>query len=170
MRRLFLSYHSPDQALAERLKAAIERKDADTRVFFAPASLRAGSFWSKELAEGIAQADAFVLLVGEQGIGGWQEIEYYEAFDKGVKLPGFSLILVLLEGQTAPGLSFLRTLHWIVTSDPSSEKDVARLFDAIAGANVFTMSPAVRRAFTSVVTFTVTPGSFSASAICRRAG
>jgi len=27
MRRWFLSYHSPDQALAERLKAAIERKD-----------------------------------------------------------------------------------------------------------------------------------------------
>jgi hypothetical protein len=28
MRSWFLSYHSPDQALAERLKAAIERKDA----------------------------------------------------------------------------------------------------------------------------------------------
>ena len=36
MRRWFLSYHSPDQALAERLKAAIERKDAAARVFFAP--------------------------------------------------------------------------------------------------------------------------------------
>lgn len=135
MRRLFLSYHSPDQALAEQLKAAIERTDTDTRVFFAPSSLRAGSFWSKELAEGIAQADAFVLLVGEKGIGDWQEIEYYEAFEKGVKVSGFRLILVLLEGQTAPGLSFLRRLHWIVTPDPSSEKDVARLFDAIAGAN-----------------------------------
>ena len=32
MRRWFLSYHSPDQALAERLKAAIERKDAAARV------------------------------------------------------------------------------------------------------------------------------------------
>jgi hypothetical protein len=28
MSRWFLSYHSPDQALAERLKAAIERKDS----------------------------------------------------------------------------------------------------------------------------------------------
>jgi hypothetical protein len=37
MRRWFLSYHSPDQALAERLKAAIERKDdSASRVFFAP--------------------------------------------------------------------------------------------------------------------------------------
>ena len=42
MRRWFLSYHSPDQALAEQLKAAIERKDAAARVFFAPTHLRAG--------------------------------------------------------------------------------------------------------------------------------
>ena len=39
-RRWFLSYHSPDHALAERLKAAIERKDPATRVFFAPTHLR----------------------------------------------------------------------------------------------------------------------------------
>jgi hypothetical protein len=36
MRRWFLSYHSPDEALAERLKAGLERKDRDSRVFFAP--------------------------------------------------------------------------------------------------------------------------------------
>jgi Trk K+ transport system NAD-binding subunit len=35
MRRWFLSYHSPDEALAERLKAALERKDTDAHVFFA---------------------------------------------------------------------------------------------------------------------------------------
>ena len=76
MRRWFLSYHSPDQALAERLKAALERKDTDAQVFFAPSSLRAGGFWSRALAEEIAQADAFILLVGEKGVGDWQELEY----------------------------------------------------------------------------------------------
>ena len=130
MRRWFLSYHSPDQALAERLKAALERKDTDARVFFAPSSLRAGGFWSRALAEEIAQADAFILLVGEKGVGDWQVLEYDEALDKRVKFPDFPVILVLLEGQTAPGLPFLRRLHWIITPDPSSEKDVARLFDA----------------------------------------
>jgi Xaa-Pro aminopeptidase len=40
MRRWFLSYHSPDQALAERLKAALERKGTDATIFFAPSSLR----------------------------------------------------------------------------------------------------------------------------------
>jgi TIR domain len=82
MRRWFLSYHSPDRALAERLKAALERKDTDARVFFAPSSLRAGGFWSRTLAEEIAQADAFILLVGEKGVGDWQELEYDEALDK----------------------------------------------------------------------------------------
>ena len=40
--------------------------------------------------------------------------------------PNFPLIVVLLEGQTAPGLPFLRQLHWIITPDPASEKDVGR--------------------------------------------
>jgi hypothetical protein len=32
MRRWFLSYHSPDQALAERLKVALERKEMSDQV------------------------------------------------------------------------------------------------------------------------------------------
>jgi hypothetical protein len=59
MRRWFLSYHSPDQTLAERLKAAIERKDSDSRVIFAPTHLRAGGSWSAQLAQAIGDADAF---------------------------------------------------------------------------------------------------------------
>src|SRR5215475_8069267 len=133
MQRWFLSYHSPDQALAERLKVALERKNADARVFFAPSSLRAGGFWSKTLAEEIAQADVFILLVGENGVGDWQVLEYDEALEKRIKVPDFPVILVLLEGQTAPGLPFLRRLHWIITADPSSEKDLARLLDAASG-------------------------------------
>src|SRR5262245_841596 len=135
MRRWFLSYHSPDQALAERLKAALERKDTDARVFFAPSSLRAGGFWSRTLAEEIAQADAFILLVGEGGIGDWQVLEYDEALDRRVKSSEFAVVFVLLKGQTAPGLPFLRRLHWIVTDDPASENDVARLIEAVAGTS-----------------------------------
>jgi formylglycine-generating enzyme required for sulfatase activity len=130
MRRWFLSYHSPDEALAERFKAALERKDRDSRVFFAPSNLRAGGFWSRVLAEEIAQADAFILLVGDKGIGDWQVLEYDEALDRRVKSPNFAVVLVLLQGQTAPGLPFLRRLHWIVTPDPASEKSVAHVLDA----------------------------------------
>ena len=134
MRRWFLSYHSPDQALAERLKAAIERKDVASRVFFAPTHLRAGGSWSAQLSQEISQANGFILLIGESGIGKWQVPEYYEAHDRWVNAPTeFPLVVVLLQGQSAPGLPFLRQLHWIITPDPASEKDVARLFDAAAG-------------------------------------
>ena len=134
MRRWFLSYHSPDQALAERLKAAIERKDATTRVFFAPTNLRAGGSWSVQLAQEIADANAFILLVGEAGVGQWQVPEYDEALDRWVKSPAdFPLIIVLLEGQSVPGLPFVRRLHFVISADPASEKDVARLYDAASG-------------------------------------
>jgi hypothetical protein len=133
MRRWFLSFNSSDRALAERLKVSIERKDADSRVFFDATSLRAGGFWQPALAEGIDEADAFVLLVGEKGVGPWQTLEYYEALDKRAKSSKFPVVLMLLDGHAAPGLPFLRQLHWIVSADPASEKDVARLIDAAAG-------------------------------------
>jgi TIR domain len=132
MRRWFLSYNSSDRALAEGLKASIERKDAGSRVFFDATSLRAGGYWQPALAKGIEEADAFVLLVGEKGLGPWQTLEYYEAHDKHVKSPKFPVVLMLLDGHAAPGLPFLRQLHWIVSADPTSEKDVALLIDAAA--------------------------------------
>ena len=72
--------------------------------------------------------------MGERGVGDWQLLEYAEALDRRVKSPDFPVVMMLLEGQTAPGLPFLRQLHWIVTPDPASEKDVARLFDAASGS------------------------------------
>jgi len=112
MLRWFLSYHSPDQALAERLKSAIERKDAASRVFFAPTHLRAGGSWSAQLAQELADSTAFILLVGPAGVGKWQVPEYDEALDRWVNSEGkFPLIVVLLEGQTGPGLQFLRRLQ-----------------------------------------------------------
>ena len=118
MRRWFLSYHSPDQALAERLKAAIERKDEGAVVFFAPESLRAGRRWAPALARAIDEAAAFVLLVTDRGIGRWQEIEYDAAFDRQVSSPDFRVVLMLLEGQPAPRLSFLKQLTGLSRPTP----------------------------------------------------
>src|SRR5262249_60570751 len=63
----------------------------------------------------------------------WQVIEYYEALDRRVKDHDFPVVLVLLEGQPAPGLPFLRQLHWVITADPASEKSLAQMMDAAAG-------------------------------------
>jgi formylglycine-generating enzyme required for sulfatase activity len=134
MPRWFLSYHSPDQKLAERLIAAIKAKDPAVIVFFAPSNMRAGGAWTGQLAREIAGANAFILLIGEAGVGKWQVPEYDEALDRWVRSePPFPLIVVLIDGQTAPGLPFLRQLHWIVSPDPASEKDIARIFEATSG-------------------------------------
>jgi formylglycine-generating enzyme required for sulfatase activity len=132
-RRWFISYHSPEGVLAGQLKAAILRKDPASSVFFAPSNLRAGGFWSTQLAKEIADSTAFILLVGAQGIGNWQVMEYNAALDKRVNSPDFPLVLVLLEGQPAPALGFLPQLHWIVTPDPAGEQVVAQLLDATGG-------------------------------------
>jgi hypothetical protein len=126
----FLSYNSQDLALMQALDAALRRKDPKAQIFFAPTSLRAGGFWLPELAKGIAEATAFVLLVGEKGLGPWQVAEYYEALDRRVKQNDFPVILVLLDGAAAPGLPFLRQLHWIISADPASEQSVAQITDA----------------------------------------
>src|SRR5262245_5100556 len=122
MRRWFLSYTSQDFALMQALKAVLQRRDAGAHVFFAPESMRAGGFWQQQLADEIAQSNAFVLLVGENGIGPWQVMEYYEALDRRAKEPGYPLIL-MLSGRhpEAPGLPFVRQLHWIVAEDPASD-------------------------------------------------
>jgi hypothetical protein len=133
MRRWFLSYNSQDLALTQTFEAALRRKDTEARIFFASKSLRAGGCWLPELAKEIGEATAFVLLVGEKGLGPWQVTEYYEALDRRVKEANFPIVLVLLDGHSAPGLPFLRQLHWIITPDPASEKCVAMVIDSAAG-------------------------------------
>jgi tetratricopeptide (TPR) repeat protein len=131
MRRWFLSYHSPDQELAERLKTGIEQKDKGAQVFFAPTNLRAGGRWAPALADAIENASAFVLLVTDSGLGRWQEMEYDAALDRHIASGDVPIVLMLLEGQSAPRLPFLKQLHWIVTRDPACEKDVSRLIGAV---------------------------------------
>src|ERR1700730_15926551 len=133
MRRWFLSYNSQDLGLMQGLEAALRRKDTEAHVYFAPKSERAGGFWLPSLAHEIAEATVFVLLVGEKGVGPWQVLEYNEALARRVKEPAFPLVPVVLDGQPAPGLPFLRQLHWIVAADPTSENSLALLMDAADG-------------------------------------
>ena len=148
MRHWFLSFNSQDLALMQGLEAALRRKDPEANIYFAPRTMRAGGFYLPELAKAVNEATAFVLLVGKNGLGPWQVIEYYEALARRVKAHAqqakapdqggepheLPVVLVLLEGEPAPGLPFLRQLHWIVTPDPASEQSIARLLDAAQGA------------------------------------
>jgi formylglycine-generating enzyme required for sulfatase activity len=143
MRRWFLSYNSQDLTLMRAFETALRRKDAQAHIFSASSSLRAGGFWLPELAKEIAAATAFVLLVGKNGVGPWQIAEYYEAIDRRIKEQSFPVILVLLDSPAAvaPGLPFLRQLHWIISQDPASEKSIAQIIDAVAGGGGLPSEP-----------------------------
>ena len=103
MRRWFLSYTSQDLALAQTLKAALKRKDPNARIFFAPEDMRAGGFWKAQLAKEIAESTIFILLVGENGLGDWQVMEYFEALDRRAKDSDYPIILILSTKRPAPG-------------------------------------------------------------------
>lgn len=64
--RIFLSYHSPDAALALALKQALEANHADAEVFFAPQSLRAGNFFVPQLGTALDDADAILRAEGSE--------------------------------------------------------------------------------------------------------
>ena len=128
----FLSYNSHDLGVIEPLTARLGEVP-DLELFFAPKSLQAGGYWLPTMAEAIADASAFVLIIGQHGLGPWQILEYYEALDRHVKVPSFPLVVLLLGAQPAPGLPFLRQLHWVVADDPASEQTMGRLVDAVAG-------------------------------------
>jgi formylglycine-generating enzyme required for sulfatase activity/cellulose biosynthesis protein BcsQ len=135
--RWFLSFNSRDQALAEAFKVTLERAQPTSSLYFTPSQLRAGGSWSASLGQGIAEANGFILLIGAHNLSPWQVIEFGEALERRAKSPDFPIVLVLLEGQTAPGLPFLLQCPWVITSDPASEKTVARLIDSAAGGGAF---------------------------------
>jgi hypothetical protein len=135
--RVFLSYHSADETAARALKDAIEAQESgttepQTQVFFAPYALRGGAFWLPRLSAEIAQADAFLLLLGAGGVGEWQKIEYYEALDRRVREPAFPVVPVVT-APAAPGLPFLRQLHFITTVAPQAAPALGIILAALKG-------------------------------------
>jgi hypothetical protein len=105
-----------------------------------PVSLGAG-FLLPKLAEEIAQAEAFLLLIGPAGIGPWQEVEYFTAFDRHVINKHFPLVPLMVAGAEAPGLSFLRTLNWVEAPFVTEDKALHRLLAALKGETVASATP-----------------------------
>jgi hypothetical protein len=78
--RIFLSFNSRDTALAEAVRAGLSRLEPKPQISFSSVSLGAG-FWLPKFADEIAQVEAFLLLIGPNGKGPWQEVEYFTAFE-----------------------------------------------------------------------------------------
>jgi TPR repeat protein len=138
--RIFLSFNSRDISFAEAIRAGLSKIAPDVKIFFSPISLGAG-FWLPRLAEEITEAEAFLLLIGPKGIGPWQEVEYFTAFDRHVSDKRFALVPVMVAGAEAPGLSFLRTLNWVEAPIVTEDKALHRLLAALKGETVASTTP-----------------------------
>jgi hypothetical protein len=60
------------------MRAGLSRIDPTAQVFFSPVSLGA-DFWLPKLAEEIAEAQSFLLLIGPSGKGPWTRLDRHVA-------------------------------------------------------------------------------------------
>ena len=127
-------------ALAEAIRAGLSRLEPDAKIFFSPVSLGNG-LWVPKLADEIAAAEAFLLLIGPQGIGPWQKVEYFTAFDRHVNEKAFALVPVIAAGAQAPGLSFLRSLNWVEAPVVTEDKALHQMLAALQGETAATTTP-----------------------------
>ena len=129
MRRVFLSYHTPDRAIALALKGAIEAALPGADVFVDQTNLRDGHLWQPALSEAIAKAEAFLILVSNS-VGDWQKLEYYEARDRKAKDDAFVLLPVIIADRAkgpAANLPGLAQLHWIESTEPTAPDPLAKI-------------------------------------------
>ena len=129
--KLFISYHSSDQKIAQALDAALVLQRPGTECYLAPRSNVAGAYWLPRLAEEIAEADAVLLLAGTQ-IGQYQELEYYEALRLSRSGSGRPRLVPVVMAPQAPGLPFFAQLHQIVATNPTTPEHLAAIVRALA--------------------------------------
>ena len=122
------------------LHNAIEDFFPDAKIFFSPISLGSG-LWVPKLADEIAAAEAFLLLIGPRGIGPWQKVEYFTAFDRHVNEKAFALVPVIAAGAQAPGLSFLRSLNWVEAPIVTDDMALHQMLAALKGETAATTTP-----------------------------
>jgi formylglycine-generating enzyme required for sulfatase activity len=138
--RVFLSYHTPDRAVALDLKRAVETALPGVDVFVDQTHLRHGYFWQPALFEAIARTDAFLILVSNQ-VGDWQKYEFYAAQDRKVKEERtFVLLPVIIADRRkgpAANLPGLTQLHWIESNtEPTAPDPLAKIVAALQSAEV----------------------------------
>src|SRR5215472_6059771 len=136
--RIFLSYHTPDRAIALGLKRAIEAAWPGADVFVDQTHLRHGHFWQPSLYDAIAKSQAFLILVSNR-VGDWQKAEYYEAHDRKIKDDRFILLPIIIADSakgSAANLPGLVQLHWIESTEPTAPDPLAKIVSALRSGTV----------------------------------
>src|SRR5260370_42629518 len=76
--RLFLSYQTPDPAMAQRLRTALLRRRPALEILIDREGLLVGDVWQQRLVDELSAADGVLLLLRRK-LGSWQEREFQEA-------------------------------------------------------------------------------------------
>jgi WD40 repeat protein len=131
--QIFLSFHSKDRGLAQIARAGLMKLDPTASIFFSEVSLESG-FWLPKIFKRIAEADSFLFIIGPNGIGPWQEVEYWTALQRHVEEGNqFPLVPLIAENSEAPGLGGLRGLNWIVAPNLMDDVVLHRILTALKG-------------------------------------
>jgi hypothetical protein len=131
--RVFLSYHTPDRAIALALKRGLKKALPGADVFVDQTHLPHGHLWQPALFDAITKAQAFLILVSNR-IGDWQKVEYYEARDRKAKDDSFVLLPVVVADRSkgpAANLPGLAQLHWIESTEPAAPEPLAKIVAAL---------------------------------------
>jgi hypothetical protein len=100
-----------DVHLAEALRASLFMLEPDWRIVLSPASHGAGQL-KQNVADGVHESDAFVLLAGPNGVSRWQETELNVAFDRRYRESRFPLVTVLVGKAEVPNFLIPYDLKW----------------------------------------------------------
>jgi hypothetical protein len=122
--RVFLSYSSADEGLAEQVRNGLEKRGLNV---WSDVMVKPGQIWGDVIATALKQADAFVFLAGSE-----QPQRTWAMFELGQAVASGKPIIPALATHDADLPAVLRSFQYVDLSDPSSvEREVGRIAAAI---------------------------------------
>lgn len=129
---IFLSHNSKDKAIIRELKRLLQSQGLT--VWFDEDELRPGSSWHDGIELGIRQSRSVAVLVGSDGMGPWEKVEYEIALVRAINM-GWPVIPVLLpNAPTKPELpATLSSRAWVDLREQDMADGVQALIWGITG-------------------------------------
>lgn len=109
---ILVSFNFYDVHLAEALRANLFMLEPEQQIVLSPTSYGAVMF-KENIAQGISEADAFVFVVGPNGISRWQEIELDLALKRKAHDAHFPLVPILAGEADMPRSLITYDLKWM---------------------------------------------------------
>jgi hypothetical protein len=125
---LLISFNFDDVHLAEALRASLFVIEAEKQIILSPASYGAVMF-EANIAAGVDEADALLLLVGPKGISSWQAIEFSIALERRKRDRNFPIVAVLAGDSQVPDDLIPLRLNWIKLPVVTDRTMLRRLLD-----------------------------------------